>query len=40
MNGMHDVTAIGGGLRTAFPDRYRTDADALAFVQEVVARYG
>ncbi len=40
MNGTCDVTAIARDLRTAFPERYATDADALAFVQEIVGRFG
>jgi SAM-dependent methyltransferase len=39
MDGQHDVTAIARSLHGAFPDRYRTEAEALAFTQELVARY-
>lgn len=39
MGGAHDVATLARGLQAAFPDRYRSESDALAFVQGVVARY-
>jgi predicted RNA methylase len=39
MRGDRDAATLARGLRTAFPDRYRNDADALTFTQEIIARY-
>jgi precorrin-6B methylase 2 len=39
MGAHQDVGALARGVHAAFPERYRTESDALAFVQDVVARY-
>jgi predicted RNA methylase len=39
MTGDRDASTLARSLRAAFPERYRTDADALAFTQEIIARY-
>ena len=38
-DGAATVSSIVGVLRDRYPDRYRADAEALGFVQDIVKRY-